>query len=114
MTRGEIVASRTTVLLEDDLDGGAATETLSFAFEGKSYTIDLNDRNAAKFRKSIAPFVDAGRRDHGNSVRAPAQRGSRDSDASAVRSWAVSNGYEVSSRGRVRADLVAAYKAAGN
>lgn len=108
------MASRTTVLLEDDLDGGEATETLNFEFEGKSYTIDLNDKNAAKFRKAITPYVAAGRHERGNGLRPSAHRAAGDYDPSTVRAWAVSNGYAVSTRGRVSADLVAAYKAAGN
>ena len=57
------MASKTLVVLEDDIDGGEAAETLHFALEGKSYVIDLNDKNAAKFRKAVAPYVAAARRE---------------------------------------------------
>jgi Lsr2 len=107
------MARRTQVLLEDDLDGGEATETLRFAFDGKSYAIDLNAKNAAKFRKAISPYVEAARRDS-TSGRTPTARFSSDVDPKAVRAWASANGYQVSVRGRVGADLVAAFKAAGN
>jgi len=42
----------------DDIDGsdlGETANTLSFAFEGKEYSIDLSDDNAEAFRQTIAP-----------------------------------------------------------
>jgi len=36
--------------LTDDLDGSPADETVSFAFEGPSYEIDLSDPHAAELR----------------------------------------------------------------
>lgn len=36
------MAKTTVVLMNDDLDGGEADESLSFAFEGTGYEIDLN------------------------------------------------------------------------
>jgi len=107
------MATRTQVLLEDDLDGGAADETLRFAFDGKNYAIDLNSKNATKFRKAMAPYLEASRRDN-TSGRPSASRSISDVDPKAVRAWASANGYQVSARGRVGADIVAAFKAAGN
>lgn len=108
------MASKTLVLLEDDLDGGDASETLHFAFDGKSYAIDLNDKNAAKFRKAIAPFVEAARRE-GSIPRSKLRTHvPTDVDPKAVRAWASSNGYTVSARGRVSSEIIGAYKAAGN
>ena len=37
------MAKKTVVLLEDDIDGSEATETLSFALDGSEYEIDLNE-----------------------------------------------------------------------
>ena len=37
----------------DDLDGGDATETVSFGLDGTSYEIDLSKKNAAAFRKLL-------------------------------------------------------------
>jgi hypothetical protein len=111
---GETVASKTIVTLEDDIDGGTADESLRFAFDGKSYAIDLSTKNAEKFRKAIKPFIDAGRRE-GSIARAKhTSYVTPDVQPSAVRAWAASNGYSVSARGRISADVVAAYKAAGN
>ena len=40
------MAKRTVVVLEDDLDGGPADETVTFALDGVSYEIDLSSSNA--------------------------------------------------------------------
>src|SRR5437763_11520501 len=56
------MATRITVALEDDLDGGPADETVRFAFGGAEYEIDLNKKNARAFRKQLAPFIDHARR----------------------------------------------------
>ena len=44
------MARKVQVLLVDDLDGGAADETVSFALDGASYKIDLSSINAKKLR----------------------------------------------------------------
>jgi hypothetical protein len=54
------MAKQILVKLLDDLTGGEATETVRFAYDGLEYTIDLSDKNAAKLRKALAPFVDNG------------------------------------------------------
>ena len=51
------MAQKVHIVLEDDLDGSPATETVSFGLDGKSYEIDLSDDNAAKLRDSLAVFV---------------------------------------------------------
>jgi hypothetical protein len=104
------VAQRVSVELEDDIQGGPADETITFGFDRKSYTIDLSRKNADKFRKVIAPYVNAARRD--TAVR-PSRTTASEVDAKAVRAWAASNGYQVSARGRVSAEIVAAFRGAG-
>lgn len=51
------MAQHITVALEDDLDGGPADETVRFGVGSTSYEIDLSAKNAAAFRKQLAPFV---------------------------------------------------------
>jgi Lsr2 len=66
---GAAMVKRTVVELdEDDLDGGPATETLSFGFEGIGYSIDLSKKNADRFRKLMAPYLNAARRDRGGAT----------------------------------------------
>ncbi len=69
-----------------------------------------------KFAAAITPYVDAGQRIGGRRTRSSSSssNGSGQIDTKAVRKWAASNGIELSSRGRVPADVVEKYKAAGN
>jgi Lsr2 len=43
------MATKITVALEDDLDGGPPNETVRFGVGGAEYEIDLNNKNAAAF-----------------------------------------------------------------
>lgn len=98
----------------DDLDGsdlGETANTILFAFDGKDYTIDLSDENAETFRQVIAPYIEAGRRVTGTRTKAARAR-STSGSTKAVREWARANGYDVSDRGRIPADVMDAYSAA--
>jgi Lsr2 len=112
------MAKSTVTILTDDIDGGEATETISFGLDGSSYEIDLNDKNASEFREALAPYVAAARRasgsstGQGRSATAARPRTSGDVDAKKVRAWAEANGVEVSARGRISADVIDKYKAA--
>jgi hypothetical protein len=113
------VAQKVQVLLLDDLSGGAADETVTFALDGKSYEIDLNSENADKLRDALDPYVKAGRRAGGGRSargrgRAAAPAGGTSSqDTAKIRAWAKENGYEVNDRGRVPANIREAYEKAG-
>ncbi|MCT1435489.1 histone-like nucleoid-structuring protein Lsr2 [Dietzia maris] len=98
----------------DDLDGtdlGESANTLSFAFDGKDYSIDLSEENAEAFRQAIAPYIEAGRRVTGTRAKTPRAR-SGGGNTKAVREWARANGYDVSDRGRIPADIMDAYASA--
>ena len=47
------MARKTKIILVDDVDGSEATQTVSFALDGVSYEIDLNDSHSAALRESI-------------------------------------------------------------
>ena len=103
------MAQRVEVILVDDLDGGAATETVTFGLDGVSYEIDLSDANAKKLRDDFSAWTGHARR-AGGAKRPAARRGSsRRNDLSAVRDWARENGYKVSDRGRISAEIQNAY-----
>ena len=51
------MAQKITLALEDDLDGGPADETVRFGLGSAEYEIDLSKKNAAAFRRKIAPFI---------------------------------------------------------
>ncbi len=56
------MATRTSVTLEDDLEGRPADETVRFALGGAEYEIDLSRKNDRVFRKQLAPFAEHARR----------------------------------------------------
>ena len=108
------MAQRVQVVLEDDVDGGEASETVLFGLDGVNYEIDLNDDNAGKLRDALATWVgharrSGGRKASGGGRKASAGSSAKRSDLSEVREWARSNGYEVSDRGRVSAQVQEAY-----
>lgn len=51
------MASKTVVELFDDLDGGRADETVSFALDGVDYEIDLSTAHARVLREILAEYV---------------------------------------------------------
>lgn len=111
------MAQKVQVLLVDDIDGGTADETVTFALDGVSYEIDLTATHAAELRESFARWVGHGRKTGGRSSgsgrgTAARSRRSSSSDATAIREWAKANGHKVSERGRISADVKAAYEAA--
>jgi Lsr2 len=115
--KGKPVAQKVQVLLVDDLDGGEADETVTFALDGVTYEIDLNTANADKLRGLLTPYVDSGRRTGGRAGRgrgaAKAARGGASSssqDTAKIRAWAKEKGYEVNDRGRVPATIREAYE----
>ena len=106
------MAQKVTVALEDDLTGGRADETVRFAVEGIGYEIDLSAKNAAAFRKQLAPYVEHARK----AGRAPGRRAGRTvasrRRSGDIRAWAQQHGLAVSERGRIPASVVAQYEAA--
>lgn len=106
------MAQRVEVVLIDDVDGGPADETVSFAIDGVSYEIDLSDKNARKLRDELASWTGHARRSGGS--RSGRRRGSaggaaKRTDLASVREWARANGHQVSDRGRISAEIQAAY-----
>ena len=113
------MAQQTIVTITDDLDGSEGAETVTFALEGTTYEIDLSPANIEKLHEALAPFIEAARggprrgrtpargRKSGNGA-------SGDVDPRTVREWAKANNIDVSPRGRIRSDVVAQFRAAGN
>ncbi|MGI5349613.1 histone-like nucleoid-structuring protein Lsr2 [Streptomyces sp. CA-250714] len=110
------MAQKVQVLLVDDLDGGEADETVTFALDGKSYEIDLTTANADKLRSALEPYLKNGRRTGGRSARGKGSRSGSGSgssqDTAKIRAWAKEQGYEVNDRGRVPASIREAYEKA--
>jgi hypothetical protein len=108
------MAKQTTVTLIDDLDGSEAEEQVEFAVDGRTYEIDLSAANSARLRDLLAPFVTAARRTGGRrSPAAGASRSTSDREQNqAIREWAQQNGFTVSDRGRLPANVIEAYQKA--
>ena len=108
------MAQKVQVLLVDDIDGGTADETVTFGLDGVSYEIDLTSGHATELRDALAQWVGHARKVGARSgTRTTAARGRRSSasDAQAIREWAKENGHHVSERGRISAEIKAAYDA---
>lgn len=118
------MAQKVNVVLVDDLDGSEAEESVSFALDGVSYEIDLSAKNAEKLRNTLATYINAARRVGGRAVRGRGRpqaaksaassggRGGAKAPTSEIRAWAKKEGYEVSDRGRIPADVIEAYNKA--
>jgi hypothetical protein len=114
----------------DDLDGSPA-EQHTFGLDGKAYAIDLSDANAAKLLKALQPFLTVAQ-PYGEMPAAPEflrpapplpistgseakprKRGKQSAPVTAavktIRDWANANGYQVAPKGRIPAQVVAAY-----
>jgi hypothetical protein len=105
------VAQRVQVILEDDIDGGAAEETVSFSLDGVSYEIDLSRKNANKMRDAFALYVGSARKVGGRRRRGSA-KSSKTGSSPEIREWARNNGWDIPERGRIAAEVREAYEAA--
>jgi Lsr2 len=111
------MAQKVQVILVDDVDGGEAEESVSFALDGVSYEIDLSAANAESLRDALAHWVGHARKISGRASRGrPAGRSkvvsSSKADTAEKRAWGRENGFAVSDRGRVSAEVIAAFEAA--
>lgn len=107
------MARTTVVTVTDDLDGTQSAGTIRFGIDGSQYEIDLSQENEQTLRKTLEPYIKASRAISGTpKVTRPSPRASNSGpDAADVRAWAVANGVEVSSRGRISRGVIAQYQA---
>ncbi|WP_280483381.1 histone-like nucleoid-structuring protein Lsr2 [Nocardia farcinica] len=108
------MARKVTVELVDDYDGKSkAEETVVFGLDSTTYEIDLSVLNASALRGFFELWTPharkVGRIPKSKSVARPA---SNREQTQAIRQWARQNGYEVSGRGRIQADIIEAYNKA--
>ncbi|SDL23559.1 histone-like nucleoid-structuring protein Lsr2 [Streptomyces indicus] len=110
------MAQRVVVTLFDDIDGSEAAETVAFGLDGKSYEIDLNQANAKKLRKALAPYLEAGRKQSARGTAGKANKTVKHTavaaDPAAVRAWARSHKMDVPARGRIPKKVYEAFEAA--
>lgn len=109
------------ITLVDDIDGTPIDSgdggTVRFSIDGANYEIDLGPDNIAELHSALEKFVSSARR-VGSRPAAAASAASASASKSdpkqlkAVREWANANGHQVSDRGRIPAEVQAAYQAA--
>jgi hypothetical protein len=106
------MATKITVTLEDDLDGGPAEETVQFGLGGAAYEIDLTKKNARAFRKKLAPYIEHARKAGPAPRRRPGRTAASRERGGDIRAWAKDQGIAVSARGRIPASVVERFGAA--
>ena len=108
------MAQKISVILVDDINGGEADETVEFGLDGTSYEIDLSLRNSQGLRNLLKPYIEKGRKVTNGARRPRRSRTASDDEGSKkIRAWAKEQGLKVSERGRVPAEIVTRYEAAG-
>jgi len=104
--------------LVDDLDGSPAVETIQLGWNGEWREIDLSKRNAAMLSRTLDHYWEVGRpvsadgqaRRRRNPATSRSKKSSR--DPKAIRAWAVANGIEVPTRGRIPGEVERRYNEA--
>ena len=111
------MAQKVEVVLTCDLDDGdtPAVDTVVFGYEGANYEFELCQAHLDEYHNAMQGFVtaarragSAGRRGAAGAARAARPAGNP-SELAQVREWARNNGYEVSDRGRIPAQVREAF-----
>lgn len=112
------MAQKVITLIVSDLSGDEMAagkgDTIAFSYRGTDYSIDLTDKEAAGFDKAIAMYIEHATKVGGRRRSSTSTNGTKHSkeELANIRAWASQNGYEVSDRGRIKAEIVEAYHAA--
>lgn len=115
------MAKKTIIVAVDDFDGtklGSDATQVKYHVGGKEYECDLSAKNKAKFDADVkkcdeimSKWVSVSRRIARNGK--PYRKTDLDKqNTTLVRKWANENGFSVSDRGRIPADVQDAYDAA--
>jgi hypothetical protein len=94
---------------EGEIEGN---ETVSFAFDGASYEIDVCSAHAKELHDTFAPYAEHSRRVSSGGRRRKARTGPGREHSSDIRAWARQRGHKVSDRGRIPASVIRDYEAA--
>jgi Lsr2 len=109
------MAQKTVVTVVCDLphDGEIeGSETVSFAFDGAAYEIDVCSAHAKELHDTFAPYTERSRRVSGSGRRRKSRSGPGRERSSDIRAWARQRGHKVSDRGRIPASIISDYEAA--
>lgn len=99
-------------ILVDDLTGKDADESVVFGIRGKNYKIDLSRDNVTKLIKALEPFIEKARPIPPATANGHDRRTARQ-ERDRIRMWAQENGMDVSDKGRIPAQVVAAFRVGG-
>ena len=107
------VARKGVVELVDDIDRNRLQRT--FSVNGVDYEIDLKGKHASKFHKQIGFFIEhatrvGGRKRRTDRPAVPDATARRRGNSKEIRAWAAEQGYEISSRRRIPAEIEQAYQ----
>ena len=111
------MARKVVVELVDDIDGtvfGKDGESINYAVDGVEYVIDLKDEHAKELREMFEYYITYSTRVGGRKHRAdrsatPVAARRPSDETKKIRAWAVEQGYELSSRGRIPAEIEQAF-----
>jgi len=95
-----------------DLSGEEMPEgssPLRFAFDGKSYEIDLTAAERRELESALARYIAAARPTSSRRSGGRAARSAGGPDPKVVREWARANGHDVPARGRIPASILEAF-----
>lgn len=114
------MAKKVYVQLVDDIDDkpiDSGGEHITFSVNGVSYEIDLSDKNAKEFHRKLNYYIEHSARVGGKRTKKSAGVAAtgmkRDANQTkAIREWAKSNGFTISARGRIPAEVEQAFDAA--
>jgi hypothetical protein len=109
------MAQKTVVTVVCDLphDGEVeGTETVSFAFDGTAYEIDVCSTHAKELREKFGQYTEHSRRATAaaGGRRRRARSGPGRERSSEIRAWAKSRGHKVSERGCIPAAIIVEYE----
>jgi hypothetical protein len=82
-----------------------------FSIDGRDYEIDLCLKHSERFDEAIGRFTVHARKASAPVVRTTRRTAAHRKHSAQVRAWAKANGFAVSERGRIPADVVGKYEA---
>jgi hypothetical protein len=115
------MAKKTIEIITSDLSGEELERgqgrTVVFSVEDSAYSIDLTDDEAKEFHETLSKYTSVASRRSSRPAQSRKSSGSNGSSGSGrtseelahVRAWAKENGYEVSERGRIKAEVLEAF-----
>jgi hypothetical protein len=108
-THAAVMARQVIERLVDDIDGSVATQSVFFGVDGQRYQIDLNDQHVDELRTKLSPFLAVARRVRDEPGRGRGGAVADPNRNAAIRQWALDEGVELPSRGRIAAAVMQAY-----